>query len=529
MATMSLPSADGGMQRADVYRYRYLIAFAVALASVLELVDTSIVNVAIPHMMGELGATLDEIAWVSTGYIVANVIVLPLTSWLSTRFGRRNYYTGSIVLFTVASFLCGNATSLETLVAGRVVQGIGGGALISTAQAILFDVFPVEERATGQAIFGMSVMVGPTLGPTLGGWITDNYSWPWIFYINIPLGILAGLLTWRLVPEPAHHAGHETETVDWWGLAFLILGIGALQVMLERGESKDWFESREIVTEGILAAIGLIGFVWHELRTEHPIVDLRILKNRQLAVGVTFAVLLGFALYSSVFALPVFLQNVLGFTAWDTGKVILPGAIASAVAMAMMGRLAPRVDARILITIGVLMFLTSMWMHYHFTVDTGMHDLLLPMVLRGFGIGLVFVPLTGATVADLQPGQIPQGTGLFNLSRQLGGSFGIAVTATLLSRFTDHARNALASHLTASDAATRGWLDAVTGSMQRFGGSMAEAQLKASAVLGLKLAQQASVFGFEKVFLIMGLSFTAVLPLLLLFRTGRARGGGMAH
>ncbi len=529
MATMSLPSADGGMQRADVYRYRYLIAFAVALASVLELVDTSIVNVAIPHMMGELGATLDEIAWVSTGYIVANVIVLPLTSWLSTRFGRRNYYTGSIILFTVASFLCGNATSLETLVAGRVVQGIGGGALISTAQAILFDVFPVEERATGQAIFGMSVMVGPTLGPTLGGWITDNYSWPWIFYINIPLGILAGLLTWRLVPEPAHHAGHETETVDWWGLAFLILGIGALQVMLERGESKDWFESREIVTEGILAAIGLIGFVWHELRTEHPIVDLRILKNRQLAVGVTFAVLLGFALYSSVFALPVFLQNVLGFTAWDTGKVILPGAIASAVAMAMMGRLAPRVDARILITIGVLMFLTSMWMHYHFTVDTGMHDLLLPMVLRGFGIGLVFVPLTGATVADLKPGQIPQGTGLFNLSRQLGGSFGIAVTATLLSRFTDHARNALASHLTASDAATRGWLDAVTGSMQRFGGSMAEAQLKASAVLGLKLAQQASVFGFEKVFLIMGLSFTAVLPLLLLFRTGRARGGGMAH
>jgi len=529
MATMSLPSAEGGMQRADVYRYRYLIAFAVALASVLELVDTSIVNVAIPHMMGELGATLDEIAWVSTGYIVANVIILPLTSWLSTRFGRRNYYTGSIILFTVASFACGNATSLEMLVAARVVQGIGGGALISTAQAILFDVFPVEERATGQAIFGMSVMVGPTLGPTLGGWITDNYSWPWIFYINIPLGILAGLLTWRLVPEPAHHSGHETETVDWWGLAFLILGIGALQVMLERGESKDWFESREIVTEGILAAIGLIGFVWHELQTEHPIVDLRILKNRQLAVGVTFAVLLGFALYSSVFALPVFLQNVLGFTAWDTGKVILPGAIASAVAMAMMGRLAPRVDARILITTGVLMFLTSMWMHYHFTVDTGMHDLLLPMVLRGFGIGLVFVPLTGATVADLEAGQIPQGTGLFNLSRQLGGSFGIAVTATLLSRFTDHARNALASHLTASDTATRGWLEAVTGSMQRFGGTIAEAQLKASAVLGLKLAQQASVFAFEKVFLIMGLSFTAVLPLLLLFRTGRARGGGMAH
>jgi len=309
----------------------------------------------------------------------------------------------------------------------------------------------------------------------------------------------------------------------------LILGIGALQVMLERGESKDWFESREIVVEAILASIGVLCFIWHELRTEHPIVDLRILRNRQLTVGVTFAVLLGFALYSSVFALPVFLQNILGFTAWDTGKVILPGAIASAVAMAMMGRLAPRVDARILITTGVLLFLTSMWMHYHFTVDTGLHDLLLPMVLRGFGIGLVFVPLTGATVADLKPGQIPQGTGLFNLSRQLGGSFGIAVTATLLSRFTDHARSALVTHVTSGDAATRGWLDAVTASMQRMGGSLAEAQLKAAALLDLKLGQQAGVFAFEKVFLIMGLSFTAVLPLLLLFRTGRARGGGMAH
>ena len=529
MTTMSLPAAAGGMQRADVYRYRYLIAFAVALASVLELVDTSIVNVAIPHMMGELGATLDEIAWVSTGYIVANVIVLPLTSWLSARFGRRNYYTGSIILFTVASFLCGNASSLEMLVAGRVIQGIGGGALISTAQAILFDVFPFEERAAGQAIFGMSVMVGPTLGPTLGGWITDNYSWPWIFYINLPLGVLAGFLTWRLVPEPAHESEHETEKVDWLGLAFLILGIGALQVMLERGESKDWFESREIIVEAILAAIGVVCFIWHELRTEHPIVDLRILRNRQLAVGVTFAVLLGFALYSSVFALPVFLQNVLGFTAWDTGKVILPGAIASAVAMAMMGRLAPRVDARILITTGVLLFLCSMWMHYHFTVETGLSDTLWPMVLRGFGIGLVFVPLTGATVAALKPAQIPQGTGLFNLSRQLGGSFGIAVTATLLSRFTDHARSALSTHLTASDAATRGWLETVSHSMQRLGGSMAEAQLKASALLDLRLNQQASVFAFEKVFLIMGLAFTAVLPLLLLFRTGRARGGGMAH
>ncbi len=225
-----------------MYRHRYLIAFAVVSASVLELVDTSIVNVAIPHMMGNLGATLDEIAWVSTGYIVANVIILPLTSWLSDRFGRRNYYTGSIILFTVASFLAGNAHTLEELVGARVIQGIGGGALISTAQAILFDVFPLQETRQGDGHLCMGVMVGPTLGPTLGGWITDNYSWPWIFYINIPLGIAAALLTWRYVPEP-EHPNERSDHVDWLGLVMLIAGIGALQIMLERGESKGWFDA----------------------------------------------------------------------------------------------------------------------------------------------------------------------------------------------------------------------------------------------------------------------------------------------
>jgi len=246
MATLALPARPQVLTREQVYRSRYLIACAVTLASMLELVDTSIVNVAIPHMMGNLGATLEEVAWVSTGYIVANVIVLPLTSWLSERFGRRNYYTGSILLFTLASFFCGSARSLEALVFWRVVQGIGGGALISTAQAILFDVFPLRERATAMAIFGMGVMVGPTLGPTLGGWITDNYAWPWIFYINLPLGLLAAAATWRSVPEPEHLI--RRTRVDWLGLAFLIVGIGALQILLERGESKDWFESREIAS-----------------------------------------------------------------------------------------------------------------------------------------------------------------------------------------------------------------------------------------------------------------------------------------
>ena len=527
MATLALPARPPALSREAIYRSRYLIAFAVTLASVLELVDTSIVNVAIPHMMGNLGATLDEVAWVSTGYIVANVIVLPLTSWLSDRFGRRNYYTGSILLFTLASFFCGAARSLEGLVLWRVIQGIGGGALISTAQAILFDVFPVRERGTAMAIFGMGVMVGPTLGPTLGGWITDNYSWPWIFYINVPLGLLAAVLTWRSVPEPAHLI--RRTRVDWLGLAFLILGIGALQILLERGESKDWFESREIIVEGIVAGVGVVAFVWHELTTANPIVNLRILRNRQLAGGVAFAVILGFALYSSVFALPVFLQNLLGYSAWDTGRVLFPGAIASAFTMAMMGRLSGKFDARLLVSIGVLLFLWSMWLHYHFTTAIGMNDLLLPMVLRGVGLGFIFVPLTGAAVADLRTDQLAQGTGLFNLARQLGGSFGIAVTATLLSRFTEQSREALLPHLAAGSPSATGWLQQAVTRLASLGSSLPEAQQRAHALLEAALRQQASMVAFEKVFLTMGLTFVAALPLLLLFRVGRARGAAAVH
>ena len=512
----------------EIYRARYIIAFAVVMASVLELVDTSIVNVAIPHMMGNLGATLEEIAWVSTGYIVANVIILPLTSWLSDRFGRRNYYTGSIILFTAASFFCGNAHSLGELIGGRVLQGIGGGALISTAQAILFDVFPLEERGQAMAIFGMGVMVGPTLGPTLGGWITDNYSWPWIFYINVPLGIMAAIMTWRYVPEPQHKT-ERTDVVDWLGLAFLIMGIGALQVLLERGESKDWFQSREIIVESIIATIGVVGFIWHELRTDHPVVNLRVLRNRQLTAGVVFGALLGFALYASVFALPVFLQNLLGYSAWDTGKVILPGAIASAVTMAVVGRISSKVDARLLITVGVGLFFWAMWLHYHFTLDIGLHDLFWPMILRGVGLGFIFVPLTQVTVADLRPTQIPQGTGLFNLSRQLGGSFGIAVTATLLTRFTEKGREALLPHLTPYDPAAQHWLGTVTQLMHQRGGTLEEARQRAYALLNFTLQRQASVVAFEKIFLLMGLTFAGALILLVLFRTGRTTGGPVGH
>ncbi len=527
MTSIALPANPKSQD--EVFRSRYLIAFVVTLASVLELVDTSIVNVAIPHMMGSLGATLDEIAWVSTGYIVANVIVLPMTSWLSDRFGRRNYYTGSVILFTTASFFCGHASTLTELVVGRIVQGIGGGALISTAQAILFDVFPIEERGVSQAIFGMGVMVGPTLGPTLGGWLTDNFSWPWIFYINLPLGALAAIGTWQLVPEPQHKV-ERASRVDWLGLALLISGIGALQIMLERGERHDWWQSREIIVEAVIAVVSMIVFVWHELRTEHPVVNLHILKNRQLGAGVVFGAILGFALYASVFALPIYLQTLLGFSAWDTGLVILPGALASAATMAFSARLAQKIDVRPMITIGAVLFLIAMWQCAHFTTQTGMHDLLMPMILRGVGLGLIFVPLTNTTVADLHPRDIPQGTGLFNLSRQLGGSVGIAIVATLITRFTNQGRTALVSHVSLSDPTTRQWLAFVSRRMQMLGGSLQGAQLRAQAILDRVVTGQAAMLSYDRIFLMMGSILMLSCVMLFVFRTGRTVGtGGAAH
>jgi DHA2 family multidrug resistance protein len=329
------------------------------------------------------------------------------------------------------------------------------------------------------------------------------------------------------VPEP-EHANTRSSSVDWLGLVLLIVGIGSLQVMLERGETKGWFDAREIRLEAALAIAAIVGFIWQELRSDHPVVDLRILKNRQLSAGVVFGLALGFALYASVFALPVFLQSHLGYTAWDTGKVILPGAIASAVTMAVAGRLAGKFDARYMIVTGVGLFFWSMWLHFHFTLDIGMHDLLWPMILRGVGLGLIFVPLTQVAVADLRPQQLAQGTGLFNLSRQLGGSFGIAVAATLLTRFTEQSREALRTHLSVAEPATASWLQGVTNGMLRLGGTLEQAQQRAYELLDLKLYQQASVIAFEKVFLIMGCTFVAALPLLLVFRTGRTQGGGGA-
>src|SRR6059036_2002050 len=516
MTAIALPAAP------DRYRFKYLIAITVSLASVLELLDTSIVNVAIPHMMGNLGATLDQIAWVSTGYIVANVIVLPITGWLSAYFGRQRYFAGSIALFTLASFMCGNAGSLGALVFWRIIQGLGGGALLSTSQAILYEEFPREEYGTAMAIFGVGVMVGPTLGPTVGGWITDMYGWPWIFYINIPFGMLALALTMSFINDSRHQ--ERSSRVDFVGLGLLAVGIGALQTMLERGKRLDWFASGSVRLLAIVSAISLVTFIWHELRTEHPVVDLRILKSRQLAVGVVFGMTLGICLYATVFVLPVYLQNLQGFTANQTGLVILPGALASAFTMATMGRFTGKFDGRLSIVAGVGIFALSMWKHAHFTTESGFPDFFWPLIFRGVGLGLIFVPLTNLALADLPMSKIPNGTGLFNLMRQLGGSVGIAISATLVQRFTAIHRADLIANVTAFSEVTRERLAGITARLIATGTPAPLADSKALMVLNGQVTRQA-------LFLLFGACFVLSLPLLLLMHKAKSMpgGGGGAH
>lgn len=512
----------------DPYKNKYLIAIAVTLASMLELVDTSIVNVAIPDMMGNLGATLDEIAWISTGYIIANVIVIPMSGWLSAYFGRRRYLTGSIALFVLASFFCGTSHALIELVIWRVIQGLGGGALLATAQATLFESFPPQEIGIGQAIFGVGVMVGPTIGPTLGGWIVDNYQWPWIFFINVPLGTLAALMVWNYVKDSAHQV--RSRRVDVAGIALLALCIGSLQWMLERGERSDWFESRFIVLLLVVAVTSGILLIWRELTTDEPVIDFRVLKGRQLTAGVLFALVLGFALYGSVFVLPVFLQSLHGMTAWQTGKIILPGALASAATMAVVGKTAHKLDARVTVAAGSFLFLLSMYELASLTFDTGAHDMFWPLIWRGMGLGLIFVPLTNATMADLETKELAQGTGMFNLTRQLGGSMGIAIMATLLSRFTAAQKATLTEHVVVGAPATQARIEMLTHGLMSKGMSALAAKHQALAILDRQIGAQASVMAFSRIYLLSGILLVAALPLMLLFKTGRGRGfGGTVH
>src|SRR5579863_4804882 len=425
---------------------KWIITITVIVASLLELIDTTIVNVALPDIMGNLGATLEDANWIVTGYAVANVIVLPMSGWLGDRFGRKNYFLTSIIIFTIASFLCGNAHSLSQLIAYRLLQGLAGGGLLSTAQAILMETWPREEIGMATALFGMGAVVGPTVGPTIGGYIVKHFTWPWIFYVNLPVGAIAAFCVMLFVRESPRYA--KGKPIDWWGILFLAVGVGSLQVVLEKGESEDWFSKTYITVLTFATIVSAIVFLWRELSTDHPVVNFRILKNRSFAIGIVTSFVLGFALYGSVFVFPVFCQNLLGFDAQQTGLILFPGGLATILMMPFVGQMLKRkVPAQFMATGGFFLFFVFTWMLSNSTLESGTGDFFWPLIVRGLGMAILFVPLTTLALQGLKGPEIGQGTGLNNMMRQLGGSFGIAILTTLIHLKSAVVRNGLIGYM----------------------------------------------------------------------------------
>lgn len=503
------------------------MAIGVTLGSVIELIDTSIVNVALTHISANLGVSVEEVTWVSVGYILAAVIILPMTGWLAAYFGRKRYFTISIIIFTIASVFCGAAGSLTSLVFWRIVQGLGGGALISTAQAILFDAFPMEERTLASAIFGIGMMVGPAFGPTLGGLIVDRFQWPWIFYINVPVGIIATIVVTAYVKDPPDHG--RPGRVDYFGLILLAMGIGSLQFVLERGQHYEWLASPMILGLLVLAVMAIGTMIWWELRVKEPILDLRVLKDRSLASGSVFGAVLGLGLYGSTFALPLLAQGLMRYDAETTGLIMLPGAIGSALSMMAIAKMGNRVDGRWLIALGALILSYSMFGHSHFTMQTSRAEMLWPVALRGVGIGLMFVPLTASSLARLRGRTLGQGAAIFNLSRQLGGSIGIAALATLLVRFTATYRAVLSEHITVYDPAVQARLAAGTRAFMATSPDSTTAAHRAVEALSRTLDAQASLLAYEQIFRIVGVIFLLSMPLILFLERPRGKGPVDVH
>jgi len=504
----------------EVSAARWWIMLGLIMAAALEILDTTVVNVALPQMSGNLGATTDEIAWVSTGYILANVIVLPMTAWLSGRFGRKRYLMASILIFNIARFMCGLSGSLGEIIFWRLIQGAGGAALISTAQSTIVEIFPRSQIATVQSIFGLGLIVTPTLGPLLGGYITDNYSWRTIFFIHVPLAVASLTLVGLFLQDSLHQK--RVNTVDVWGIIMLAAGMGSLQYVLEEGERYDWFSDPTIAKLAVVAAVALVGFVWWELspRNKAPILDLRVLKDRGLSASVLLGLVLGFGLYGGVFIYPLFVQTILGFTPTATGLALLPGGIMTAVAVIFCGRVLQKgFDARILILVGMFVYMGSMWMLGHLTTQSGQSDTQAGLMVRGFGLGLVFIPISTVAFAGLRGAQIAQGSALYNLMRQLGGSFGIAVLNTYIVHMTAFHRAELVANLHPGDATFQARLNGAAGALVARGGySFTSAQAAALHLLDRTVQAQAMTMAYNNAFILLGLTFLLALPAVLLLR-----------
>jgi MFS transporter, DHA2 family, multidrug resistance protein len=506
----------------------WVITFTVMLATFMEVLDTSVANVALPHIAGSMSASLDESTWVLTSYLVANAIILPMGGWFSMLLGRKRFYMTCVALFTVSSVMCGFAPTLGLLILFRILQGVGGGALQPISQAILVESFPREKQGMAMAAYGMGVVVAPVIGPTLGGWITDNFSWRWIFLINLPVGILSLLLTWMLVFDPPYlvrRGFRDGLKIDYGGLGLLALGLGSLEVVLDEGQKEDWFSSHFIVTFAVITLACLVAVVFWELRHEHPVIDFHILKERNFTLATLSMLVLGFVLYGSTTLLPLLLQTLLGYTAMLSGLVLSPGGLAICVLMPVVGMMLRRYQARWMVVFGVLTSAAGLLVMSRFNLYIDYRSAAMARILQSAGLAFLFVPISTMAFTLIPKERMNYATGLYNLARNIGGSSGIATVTTLLARRGQYHQSVLVAHMNPYNPVYRDALDRAAMAIQAHGASAPDAGRQAQALLYGSMLRQSNMLAFSDAFWVMAVLFLAVVPLMFFMKkSGPVRG-----
>lgn len=495
------------------------------LPTLIEVIDTSVVNVSLGHIRGSLSAGLEESTWTITSYLVSNAIIIPMTGWLSRLFGRKRYMLFSISLFTLSSLLCGSAWSLQSLVVFRIFQGIGGGGLMPISQSILLETFPQRQHGMAMAVFGVGIMFAPIVGPLLGGWITDNWSWNWIFFINLPIGVASILMVIFFIVDPPYMKRMKMK-IDYLGLAFLAIGLGCLQIVLDKGQTEDWFSSGFITWMTTISVSSLVLFVIIELFAEHPIVNLRAFKNVSFSAGNIVMFFAFFNLFGSIVLLPIFLQTLMGYTATLAGMVLGPGGIATLIAMPMAGMLVTKMNPKILLGSGIIIAAYSTHLMSLFNLHADFNTIIWPRVVLGIGMGFLFIPLTTVTMSGVKKEDMANATGIFNLLRNLGGSFGVAFITTMIARRAQFHQVRIVEHLTPFDAAYQ-MSSSKTAQLLQYKGIPASGSADAGlSDIYQQLLRQASMLSFNDAFYLLGVLFVCTLPLVLFMKTAKR---GLVH
>lgn len=495
----------------------WVVTFSVMLATFMEVLDTTVVNVSIPHIAGNLASTNEEGTWVVTSYLVSNAIVLPISGWLANHMGRKRLLLTCVAGFTVTSLCCGMATSLTQLIIFRVLQGLSGGGLQPLAQAILLETFPKERHGHAMAAFSIGILLAPILGPTLGGWITDNYTWRWIFYLNLPVGVLSLFLMNKFVFDP-HYVKRSGARVDLWGIGFLALGIGSLQVLLDTGQRKDWFASNYIRTFTAFCVIGLVAMIIRELMTDHPVVDLRVLKNRSFSAGVFLMSMLGFVLYASLVLLPLYLQTLMGYPAYNSGLALSPRGIGALLFTPLAGHLTTKTDPRRLLVVGIVIGSITMFDLSGLNLNAGFWDIFWAQILQGISLSFLFIPIAALATARIRAEEMGNATSIFNLMRNIGGSVGIAIMTTFLARRSQVHQNHLAANVTAGSPQTQRLLEGLKANFHMHGADSVTASRKAIGAIYGMVQQHAAMLAFIEAFWLMGVVFLLMLPFVALLQ-----------